>query len=214
MRGLYPILDVDSIRAKGLDLLAFAAAVIKARPALIQLRAKHAAARDTLATLRALRAPTRQAGVLLFANDRPDLALLAECDGVHLGQDDLALDDVRRIAPSLAIGVSTHDAGELARALAGRPSYVAFGPVYATTSKERTDPVVGLDGLAAAGARARAAGIPLVAIGGIDLERAAAVASHAELAAVIGALLPDRRGSLERVTEQARELQRRLGGEA
>jgi thiamine-phosphate pyrophosphorylase len=214
VRGLYAILDVDSIQAKGLDLRAFAAALIRARPALIQLRAKHDSARDTLAMLRELRAPTRQAGVPLFANDRPDLALLADCDGVHVGQEDLDLLDVRRVAPSLAIGVSTHDLAQLERALAARPSYVAFGPVYATASKREADPSVGLDALARAGAQARAAGIPLVAIGGIDLERASFIASRADLAAVIGALLPAPGESLEQVSERARQLHSRLGGEA
>ena len=214
MRGLYAILDADSIRARGLGLEVIAAAVIAARPPLIQLRAKHVAARDTLAMLRALRAPTREAGVLLFANDRPDLALLAECDGVHLGQEDLALGDVRRVAPSLAVGISTHDAGQLERALSERPSYVAFGPVYATASKEGADPVVGIDALRVAAVRARAAGIPLVAIGGIDAERAGEISHHAELGAVLGALLPAPGEPVEGVTARARELHRRLGGEA
>ncbi len=202
VRGLYPIIDLDALAARGLEPLAFARAVLAARPALVQLRAKHASPRDALALLVALAPLCREAGVRLFANDRPDLALAAGCDGVHVGQDDLACDAVRRIAPSLAVGVSTHDPAQLAAALAARPDYVAFGPVFATGSKQGADAVVGRDALARAAGAARAAGVPLCAIGGFDEERIAAVARHADLVAVIGALLPPD-GALDAVTARA-----------
>ena len=107
------------------------------------------------------------------------------------------------------IGVSTHTLAQLAAALAERPDYVAFGPVFGTASKERADPSVGLALLAQAHAASQRAGIPLVAIGGINLERAPQVAEHSELAAVIAALQPDR-GSLEGVAEAAQALQAAL----
>jgi thiamine-phosphate pyrophosphorylase len=214
VRGLYPIVDVDSLRELGSlarnaaaenPVLAFAERVLLARPPLLQLRAKHASTQDTLELLRALRPLCSKAGVRLIANDRADLAVLAECDGVHVGQDDLPLAVVRKLAPGLLVGVSTHTLEQLRTALAERPDYVAFGPIFRTASKERADPTVGLALLAEAHAAAQSAGIPLVAIGGIDLERARQVAPHAELAAVIAALQPER-GSLQGVTEAARAL--------
>lgn len=208
MRGLYPIVDVDSLRELGAQphaLIAFARRVLRARPALLQLRAKHEGARAVLELLRALRPLCSEVGTRLIANDRPDLAVLAGCDGVHVGQDDLPLSLVRKLAPGLLVGVSTHTLEQLTLALAEKPDYVAFGPVFGTTSKERADPQVGLTLLAQAHAAAQRAAIPLVAIGGINLERAPLVAEHSELAAVIAALQPDRR-SLEGVTEAAQAL--------
>lgn len=203
--GLYPIIDVDSLRSRNFSPIAFAERVLAARPGLLQLRAKSSNARDTLALLRALAPICRAAGTLLFANDRPDLALLAGAPGVHVGQHDLPVADVRRVGPALAIGVSTHTLAELDAALAERPHYVAFGPVHATPSKSDHEAPVGLEGLARAHERARAAGVPLVAIGGIDLARAAAVAAHADAAAVIGALIPED-ASLDAVTARAHAL--------
>ena len=213
MRGLYPIVDVDSLEREALgaplSVLAFAEQVLLARPPLLQLRAKHSGARDTLELLRALRPLCTRAGTRLIANDRPDLALLAQCDGVHVGQDDLPLSVVRQIAPGLLVGVSTHSLTQMADALAQKPDYVALGPVFGTASKERPDATVGVALLAEAHLLSRAAGIPLVAIGGITLERATAVAPHCELAAVIAALHPTP-GSLNGVAEAARALQTAL----
>lgn len=208
-KGLYPIVDVDTLQRRGIGVLDFALRVIEARPPLVQLRAKHATARETLDFLRALRGPSREAGVALFANDRPDLALLAECDGVHVGQTDLGVEDVRRVAPGLAVGVSTHDAEQLALALEARPAYVAFGPVFATRSKAAADPVVGLDGLSRAAESARRAGVPLVAIGGIDADGARQVARVGAMAAVIGALVPA--SALDEVGARCRALMEALG---
>jgi thiamine-phosphate pyrophosphorylase len=215
VRGLYPIVDVESLRQRGLAaplaIIEFAERVLAARPPLLQLRAKHSGARDTLELLRALRPLCTRAGARLIANDRPDLALLAECDGVHVGQEDLPLAIVRQIAPGLLVGVSTHEPGQLSAALTERPDYVAFGPVFSTVSKERPDPSVGLAGLAAAYDAARARGVPLVAIGGITLQVAPEIARHCDLAAVIAALLPEP-SSLAGVTESARALHAALGG--
>ena len=188
MRGLYPIVDIDALSARQLSPLSFAEAVLSARPPLLQLRNKTGSARDTLDLLRALVPLCRRVGTLLFANDRPDLALLAGADGVHLGQSDLPIDAARRVAPGLEVGLSTHTLSELDAALRERPNYVAFGPVFDTGSKRNPERVVGLEALRMAGERARSAGIPLVAIGGIDLSRASLVAPHAELGAVIAAL--------------------------
>lgn len=186
MRGLYPIVDLDTLAARGLDPLSFAEQVLSARPALLQLRAKRQTPRAVLGLLHALRPLCRAAGTLLFANDRPDLALLAEADGVHIGQEDLPLDELRKLPGRLKVGVSTHDLEQLQAALESRPDYVAFGPVFATRSKALAEPSVGLAALGEASRRAAAAGVPLVAIGGITLDRAPLVlAAGADSAAVI-----------------------------
>src|SRR6185312_7452380 len=179
MKGLYAIVDTGFLARRGTDPIAFARAVLEARPAALQLRAKDVPARAILALLRALGPMCRQAGASLVANDRADLAALAGCDAVHIGQEDLPYDLVHRIAPQLKVGISTHNLVQLERALSFTPRYVAYGPVFATASKENPDPVVGIEGLRTATARARAVAIPLVAIGGITLERAASVANEA-----------------------------------
>ncbi|HEX4446829.1 MAG TPA: thiamine phosphate synthase [Polyangiaceae bacterium] len=190
MHGLYAIVDAGALDQRSLDPLAFAEAVLRAYPAALQLRAKNVSARETLALLRALAPMCHRAGVLLVANDRPDLAILAGCDLVHVGQDDMPVERVRRIAPGLGIGVSTHTLEQLDTALAMRPTYVAYGPVFSTTTKINPDPVVGVAGLGAAYLRARAAGIPLVAIGGITYERGRAIVAMADAVAAVADLLP------------------------
>lgn len=206
---LYPIVDVDALSKRSIDVLAFAERVVTVRPRYLQLRAKSLGARDTLSLLRALVPLCRARGVPLFANDRPDLALLAGADGVHVGQDDLALAEVRRFAPGLRVGLSTHDLDQLEAALALAPDYVAYGPVFDTSSKARPDPVVGARGLMAAAERARARGIELVAIGGIDRTRAREIGGTGAIAAVIAALIPEN-GALETVPDLARELESAL----
>ena len=191
MRGLYPIVDLDSLSRNGVMPLDLAAAVLSVRPALLQLRAKHQTPREVLAILRQLKPLCRAAGTLLFANDRPDLALLAQVDGVHVGQDDLPLEEVRRLPGQLRVGVSTHDLQQLREALELRPDYVAFGPIFATSSKLGADPALGLQQLHQAAELARKAAIPLVAIGGLTPAVAADVGRAGALAAVISDLLAD-----------------------
>jgi len=99
VRGLYPIVDVDVLQRAGFEPVEFLRAVLLARPPLVQLRAKQLGARETLELLRAFRVLTRAAGSELYANDRPDLALLAECDGVHVGQSDLPVEELRGVFP-------------------------------------------------------------------------------------------------------------------
>jgi len=209
MRGLYPIVDATAVAARKLDPLDFARALLEARPAALQLRAKDLPPRDTLGLLRALASLCHGAGVALVANDRPDLALLAGCDMVHVGQTDMPIDRVRRIAPSLGVGVSTHTLDQLDAALAARPAYVAFGPVFATASKTDADPVVGLPLLRIASSRAAMAGVPLVAIGGITAERAPSLVGLVDAIAVIADLLPSEstRAALRDVTARALALQ-------
>jgi thiamine-phosphate pyrophosphorylase len=200
MRGLYAIADLETLERHGLDPIRFAEALLSARPAALQIRDKAGGARRALSVLRAVAPLAARSGVPLFANDRPDLAVLAHCDGVHVGQDDVPVPLVRELAswwragaPPLRVGLSTHDEAQVEAALAESPDYVAIGPIFPTSTKDRPSPVVGLDRLATLSARIRAArpGTPVVAIGGITLETAPAVGRHADAAAVIGALLPD-----------------------
>jgi thiamine-phosphate pyrophosphorylase len=211
MRGLYAIVDVAVLGASGLEPLAFARAVLSVRPAALQLRAKDVSARESLALLRALAPMCRAAGVPLVANDRPDLAALAGCDLVHLGQDDVPVDRARRIAPGLGVGISTHTPAQLAEALAARPAYVAYGPVYETTSKKAADAVVGLAALRDAALAAAVTRTPLVAIGGIDLARAPDVGATADAGAVIRGLV-DGVGDAREAADRARLLHHALGG--
>ncbi len=219
MRGLYAIVDVASLERRSLEVLPFADAVLRARPAAIQLRDKRGQAGATLTLLRALQLRAREAGVPLLANDRPDLAALAGCAGVHVGQQDLPVEAARQVLSALGVaplvGISAHDEAELGRALEAGPDYVALGPVFATRSKANHEPVIGLEGLGqlAERARQRCPAIPCVAIGGIDEQSASAVARHCPCAAVIGALLPkpsDRTDRYDEVARRAARLHRAL----
>lgn len=209
MKGLYAIVDTKLLAQRRTDPIDYARALLEARPAALQLRAKDLPARAILFMLRALGPMCRQAGVPLVANDRADLAALAGCEVVHIGQEDLPYELVHRITPQLSVGISTHDSAQLERALASRPRYVAYGPVFETKTKANADPVVGIDGLRIASARARADGTPLVAIGGITLARIAEIAEHADACAVIADLYPEG-ATLADVTARAHAFQAAL----
>ena len=209
MRGLYAIADVTILSQRSLSVEEVARAMLQARPAALQLRAKGASPREVLRLLRTIHPLCREEGVPLFANDRPDLAMLAGCEGVHVGQDDLPVSTVRRIAPGLRVGVSTHTLAQFEQALSEGPDYIAFGPVFATGSKTNPDAVVGLDALAQVAARSF---LPVVAIGGIDLERAAVIGTTTHLGAAIAALLPS--GDLSAITERTRAMHAALRGPA
>ena len=178
-RGLYPIVDAAALRARGIAIVDFAREVVAARPPLLQLRAKELGARETLDLLRALLPLCRAAGTLLFTNDRPDLAVLAGADGVHVGQSDLSVADVRSFAPSLKVGTSTHDAAELEAALAARPDYVAFGPVGATALGDGSTAPLELFAW-----WAEMIEVPVVAEGGLTPELARSLAGAADFLAL------------------------------
>jgi thiamine-phosphate pyrophosphorylase len=180
-RGFYAIVDPDVCAGPPLDV---ADAFLRGGCAVLQLRHKTHDDRATLALAHALSSRCRAAGVPFVMNDRVDLALLVGADGVHLGQDDLPIAEVRRLFPG-PIGVSTHDLAQLGRAIDEGADLVGFGPVFPTRTKKNPDPVVGLDGLAAA---CRASRVPVVAIGGIDASRVHEVRdAGAALVAAIGA---------------------------
>jgi thiamine-phosphate pyrophosphorylase len=183
---VYPIVDAGLVEGGRVGAVVSALASAGAR--LIQFRAKALGDRALADGAREAVAAAHAAGALLIVNDRPDVARVVDADGVHVGQDDLAPCDVRRILrPGAIVGVSTHDIAQAAAAGGSGADYVAVGPVFATTTKERPDPVVGLSLVRAA--RALLA-VPLVAIGGITHENARdVVAAGADGLAVVSALL-------------------------
>lgn len=154
----------------------------------VQLRTKHATDRETLRWAGEIRTLTRAAGVLFFVNDRFDLALAADADGVHLGQGDLhPLDLPAGVREQLLVGRSTHTLAQVHTAAKEPVDYLAFGPVFGTHSKESPYPPRGLSLLREA--VQAAAPLPLVAIGGIDSRNVAEIAaSGAAGAAVISAV--------------------------
>lgn len=130
----------------------------------------------------------RQAGGTFIVNDRADVALLSGASGVHLGQDDLPAELARRVLTAgQHVGLSTHNRAQFDQAQASSADYIAFGPIFPTTTKERPDPVVGLERLREMRRLTRK---PLVAIGGITLDNAASVIeAGADSVAVIHGLL-------------------------
>ncbi len=187
MAQLYPIADADACSRVGVDPVDLAQLWASLGIRRVQVRAKSLAAADYLQLLkRCVRA--LPSGSEIFANDRADLAELAGCFGVHVGQDDLPVEAVKRTFPKLRVGVSTHDWDQLTKALHSDPDYVAFGPVFPTESKQNPEPCVGLTELGRASAAARGAHIPLVAIGGIHAGNVGAIAGQCEFVALIGAL--------------------------
>jgi thiamine-phosphate pyrophosphorylase len=188
-RGVYAIVD-GSASGSPLDLVA---AFVRGGAAVVQLRVKPPApglrppaSGDLLLLAREARKLCSPGKALFFINDRPDIARLAEADGVHLGQDDLPLAEARKIVgPNMIIGISSHSDEEIDAAQ--EADYIGFGPVFATHSKPGSSlPPHGIDGLRRAVHRSK---IPVVAIGGITAGNATAVAqAGAHCAAAIAGL--------------------------
>ena len=159
-RGFYAVLDRDDEQLARM-LIAQGGARI------LQVRIKPALADDIIRVGHMARRVCTELGASLVINDRVDIALTVGADAVHLGQTDLPIAEARRIAGTrLAYGISTHNLDQVRAAIAERPDYIAYGPVFTTTTKLDPDPVVGLEALRAA---VQVAGdIPVVAIGGIS----------------------------------------------
>jgi thiamine-phosphate pyrophosphorylase len=183
---LYPITDV---RLSGLRHAEQVARLGAGGATLVQLREKHLSPREFYPeALEALRV-ARRLGVRLIINDRADIALALKADGVHLGQDDLPPEAARKLlGPRAIIGFSTHSLEQAIGAASLPVDYIAIGPVYSTSSKEKPDPVVGLSGVLSV--RHETGSIPLVGIGGITHENASSVLSAgADAVACINCLL-------------------------
>ncbi len=144
---------------------------------LIQLREKEMATADFTRLALKVRKLTTDAGALLIINDRLDIALAVDADGVHLGQDDLPVASARRIAPEMLIGCSTHSVPEARRAERDGASYINIGPLFPTRTKQWDKPFLGLIGLKRIAA---VTSLPFTVMGGIkkehipDLHRAGA----------------------------------------
>ncbi len=171
-RGLYAIIDPE--HCAGRAPVAVTEQVIAGGCAVLQLRAKQLTDRDFLALALTLRAMCTKASVAFVVNDRADIARLAEADGLHLGQDDLSVNAARKTVGTMCIGVSTHSHEQAARAAQDGADVIGVGPVFQTATKENPDPVVGLETLATI---CTDVAIPVIAIGGITLENAAATAA-------------------------------------
>lgn len=186
---LYAILDDSLIPAdEPVRWVALAAVLAAAGCQLMQVRAKQADSRTQLEIATQLARSLDLTRVRLIVNDRADVALLSGAGGVHVGQRDLEVAQARAICGApLWVGVSTHTLEQVRAADQTSADYIAFGPIFSTTTKSKPDALVGIEGLRAARAATRK---PLVAIGGITLERARDVyRAGADSLAVVSDLL-------------------------
>jgi thiamine-phosphate pyrophosphorylase len=173
---LYVICDAEVCGRAEWTLVDFASACLDAGVRLLQIRGKNQSARALLDATLAVVDRAARSGALIIVNDRPDIARLAGAAGVHVGQDDLPAEAARAIVGREAmVGLSTHTSEEYERALDAPIDYVAIGPVFPTATKGAGREAVGLARLGAAARRAAPLGLPVVAIGGVTLERAPSV---------------------------------------
>jgi thiamine-phosphate pyrophosphorylase len=177
---LYAIVDV----ALSFDAVSFGMELADAGATLIQLRDKRSTARRVYEQAQELAARLERRGVKFIVNDRADIAAMTSASGVHVGQDDLPVEEARKICKYPRwVGVSTHNLNQLTQADATSADYIAVGPIFPTVSKENPDPIVGLELLREARKMTRK---PLVAIGGVTTGNAAEVyAAGADSVAVI-----------------------------
>lgn len=183
---------LDPERAGGHDLLDLARAVAAGGATLVQLRDKTSDTRTMIEAARAIKAALAPSDVAFVVNDRVDVALAAGVDGVHVGPEDMAPEDARRLlGPDAIIGVSIKTVAAAEAAPVGLVDYAGVGGVYATLSKEQKTRPIGTDGFSrvAAALRRRAPALPIVGIAGIDASNAGAViAAGADGIAVISVL--------------------------
>ena len=188
--------------SRGRDMLTVATAALAGGATVIQLRDKRASTRTLVEEGMALRALTRERGALLIVNDRVDVALAVDADGVHVGQEDLPAALARRmLGPDRILGVSIATLQETEEAVAAGADYLGVGPVFATATKADAGPATGTHLLTEC---ARRFALPLIAIGGITVANAAQVIlAGASGIAVITAVV-----HAEDVTDAAQQLRR------
>lgn len=182
---LYVILDAGLLRESATET---ARKLVGAGVEVLQYRAKNGPAREILECSRELSELAREARVRFFVNDRPDIAYLVGADGVHVGQDDVGAEQARAVVgPEGLVGLSTHNVEQFEKGARTSADYIAVGPIFPTSSKASPDPVVGPELVRRA---RRLTEKPIVAIGGITLERAAEVIeAGADAVAVISDIL-------------------------
>lgn len=185
---LYAVLDEDLLSTPASKC---AQELISAGVELIQYRAKHSSSREYFATCSNLAEALATHNARFIVNDRPDIAAMTGAGGVHVGQEDLPPDDARRICGSGRwVGVSTHTLEQVRAAAKTSADYIAVGPIFSTSTKEKPDAVVGTSFIREARKLTQK---PIVAIGGITRERAAEVyEAGADSIAVIRDLLETR----------------------
>jgi thiamine-phosphate pyrophosphorylase len=186
LSGLYVILDPAASQSRPLSDILRAAAAGGIR--LFQYRNKSASMKEAYAEALPLRTLAAELGVVFIVNDRCDLALAVDADGVHLGQRDLPLPLARNVmGPGKLIGISTHNPDQVREASAGRPDYLGFGPIFTPGAKQDHDQVVGIEGLRTIRTLTP---LPIFAIGGITVEKVGEVMkAGANGVAVISAIL-------------------------
>jgi thiamine-phosphate pyrophosphorylase len=186
---VYAILDGPTLAARRFGLVEAAESLLLAGVRLIQIRWKETWTRDVYRTGLTISGLCRDASAALVVNDRIDIAMLLST-GAHVGQDDLPATEARRLlGPGPQLGISTHNEPQFVEALSAPVDYLAFGPVFGTTSKLNPDPVVGTDALRRLRGITR---LPLVGIGGITRANAPEVwRAGADSVAVIGDLYPE-----------------------
>jgi len=195
---VYPITDTD---LSGLSHAEQIDRLIAGGATLIQLRDKHAAPRDFYRQAEAALQIARAHNVGLIINDRVDVALALGADGVHLGQTDMPVEAARRLlGERVIVGISTHNLEQAELAADMAVDYVAFGPIFMTSTKENPDPIAGLDALPAV--RTIVGALPVVAIGGITLANAEqAWRAGADAVSLIAALVSDPSGISENMRQ-------------
>ena len=183
---LYPLTDTE---LSGLSHAEQVRRLAAGGATFIQLREKRMSARSFYEAAKQALEVGRELGVKILINDRVDICLALQADGVHLGQDDIHPIEARRLLGERAlIGYSTHNVKQALEAVAFPIDYLAIGPIFGTTSKSKPDPEVGIDGLQ--GVKSVIGDIPLVAIGGITPSLAPSVLqAGADCVAMISALL-------------------------
>jgi thiamine-phosphate pyrophosphorylase len=201
-------LVTDSALARGRPLLDVVRAAVDGGVTCVQVREKDVRSRAYIERLLPVRALLRECGIPLFVNDRVDIALAVDADGIHLGQTDMPLAMARQIADGrLLIGISCEAPRDALEAERGGADYVSASPVFATPTKTDTAPALGLDGVRAIRCAVR---VPVVAIGGINAANAAdVIRAGADGVCVVSAIVsaPDPRtaaASLRGIVERTR----------
>lgn len=184
---IYPILDTKHLSSEGIGAVQMAEALASRGARIAQYRHKGPFTRAIYEEAEAVRAVFRSSGTCFVINDRADIAMALDADGVHVGQEDLWPRTVRKmVGPEMLLGYSTHNPRQLRDNMCQWADYLAIGPAFDTSSKQDPDPVVGLEGVAEARSIVTK---PLVAIGGITLANAdAALAAGASSVSMISSI--------------------------
>jgi len=194
---LYAILDPEQTKGRATDLVL--GQLLEGGAKILQLRVKSLLPRDFLDLARRVREQTRTAGCQLIVNDRIDIAIACEADGVHLGQEDLPLAAGKKLMGDRIVGISTHDIEQAIKAQRNGADYIGFGPMFGTTTKDTGLSARGIDMLKQIRAAVK---IPIVAIGGINEQNVQEVwQAGADSAAIISDIL-----GAEDIAEKVRKI--------